>query len=202
MKLSCPLTSKEVTIVHRMRDLCVLPHGLLVPALNELFSCLDETRMGSKTLKTANNSCPQTTNFHQNSRIRQHPPKNCSTKPIPPSDGDIRLPHQGFLDLHGREPRRGQRRDRGEFPSHLNPHFHQVRRIGRNRTRNSSNELIPPQDILGTRDPRDIYGCYPEFFCTSTMTGDDKDATKVETRSRSRSATSPISNQDHQSWRS
>ena len=206
------LSSNERGSDHRSSNegFVELPHGLLVPALDELFSHLDEPRFkkrqGSETLKTADTSCPQTTHFHRNSRIRRHRPKNCSTNPIPPSDGDIRLPHQGVVDLHGREPRRSQHRDRGEFPSHLNTHFHQVRRIGRKRTRNSSNELIPPaeedyrlpirsgQDILGTRDPCDIYGCYPEFFCTSTMTGDDEDATKVETtlprtRSRSRSAT-------------
>jgi hypothetical protein len=50
------------------------------------------------------------------------------------------------------------------------------------------------QEILGTSDPRDIYGCYTEIFCSSTMTGDKEDATKVDTalprsRSRSRSAT-------------
>ena len=50
------------------------------------------------------------------------------------------------------------------------------------------------QEILGTSNPRDIYKCYSEIFCSSTMTGDEEDATKVGTalplsRSRSRSAT-------------
>ena len=204
MKLSRPLTSEEATIVHRTKYSCEPPHGLLVPALAELSSRMDEPsfkkRRGSETLKTASISCLQTTHFHQDSRIRRHRPKNYSTKPIPPSDGDIRLPNQGIVDLQGREPRRCQRHDRGGFPSHRNSHFPRVRRIGRNCKRNNSIKLIPPskgdfrlpirsgQDIPGTRDPRDIYGCYPEFFCTSTMTGENEDATKVEiTLPRSRS---------------
>ena len=210
MKPSRPLTSGEATIVHRTTSSCELPHGLLVSALEGLVSRLDEPRFkkspGNETLKSSFVSCPQTTHFHRDSRIRRHRPKTCSTKPIPPSEGDIRLPNRVVVDLQGREPRRCHRCDRGDFTSHLDSHFHQVRRIGRNRTRNNSNKLIPPsegdyhlpiqggQDILGTRDPRDIYGCYLEIFCTSTMTGDDEDATKVETtlprsRSRSRSAT-------------
>ena len=73
---------------------------------------------------------------------------------------------------------------------------------------NNRIKLIPPskgdfcllirsgQNIPGTHDPRDIYGCYPEFFCTSTMTGENEDATKVEItlpRSRSRSRSAPKS---------
>ena len=211
LKLSRPLTSEEATIVHRMKYSCEPPHGLLVPTREELFSHLDEPgfnkRQGSETLKTASSiSCPQTTLFHRDSRIRQHHPKNYSTKPIPLSDGDILLPNQGFVDIQGHEPRRCQWHDCGGFPSHHNSHFPRVRRIGRNRKRNNSIKLIPPskgdcrlpirsgQDIPGMRDPHNIYGCYPEFFCTSTMTGENEDATKVEItlppyRSRSRSAT-------------
>ena len=44
LKLSRPLTSKEATIVHQRKYLCEPPHGLLVPALEELFSHLDEPR--------------------------------------------------------------------------------------------------------------------------------------------------------------
>ena len=170
----------KLTIVHRTKYLCEPPHGLLVPALKELFSRLDEPslkkRQGSETLNTASISCPQTTHFHRDSRIRRHRPKNYSTKPISPLDGDIRLPNQGFFDLQGCEPQRCQRRDRGGFPSHRNSHFPQVRRIGRNCKRNNSIKLIPPskgdcrlpirsgQDIPGMHNPRDSYGCYPEFI--------------------------------------
>ena len=126
LKLSRPLTSEEAPIVHRTKYAGEPPHGLLVPAFKELSFCLDEPcfkkRQGRETKKTASISCPQTTLFHQNSRIRRHRPKNCSTQPIPPSYGDIRLPHQGVVDLHGREPQRCQRCDR----AHLNSHFHRV----------------------------------------------------------------------------
>ena len=52
----------------------------------------------------------------------------------------------------------------------------------------------PTQSGQETSNPRDIFGCYSEIFCSSTMTGDEEDATKVETalphtRSRSCSAT-------------
>ena len=94
-----------------------LPHDLLVSALEGLVSCLDEPCFkkspGDGTLKLSFVSGLQTTHFHQDSRIRQHRPKNCRTKPIPPSDGDIRLPNRSVVDLEGCEPQR--------FPSHLIP---------------------------------------------------------------------------------
>ena len=108
LTLSHPLTSEEATIVHRTKYSCEPPHGVLVPALEELFSRLDEPRFkksqGSETLKTASISCPQTTHFLQVCRIQQNRPKNCS------------IPNQG-----GRKPRRCYRCDCGYPPPHLHP---------------------------------------------------------------------------------
>ena len=69
MKLSRPLTSEDAPNVHRTKHLGEPHNGkvhtLLVPALEELFSRLDEPRSkkspGSETLKTSSFSCPQTT---------------------------------------------------------------------------------------------------------------------------------------------
>jgi hypothetical protein len=189
LKLSRPLTSKEATIVHRTKYSCEPPHGVLVPALKELVSHLDEPHLkkspGSETLKTVSFSCPQTTHFHRVRRIQRNRPRNSSNNPIPPSEGDYCLPNQG-VDLQGRKPRRCYCRDRGYSPSHLHPPL-----TNRHLTLNT----LPVstrvgQEILRTGDPCDIYGCYSEIFCSSTMTRDDEDETKVDTtlpRSRSRS---------------
>ena len=97
LKPSRPLSSGEATIVHLTTPSFELPHGLLVSALEGLVSRLDEPCFkkspGDGTLKLSFVSCLQTTHFHRDSRIRQHRPKNCRTKPIPPSDGDIHLPN-------------------------------------------------------------------------------------------------------------
>ena len=201
LKLSRPLTSKDA-IVHRMKYSGEPHHGkmhtILVPALEEFFSCLDEPRLkkipGSETLETASLSCPQTTHFHQVRRIRQNCLKNNPIRrnnPIPPSKGDYCLPNQG-ADLQGQKPldqRRLSCRDCGHPPPLLHP-----LPTNRHLTFNTMPGMTRSgQEILGTSDPGDIYGCYSEIFCSSTMTGDDKDATKVDTalprsRSRSRSA--------------
>jgi hypothetical protein len=104
LKLSHPLTSKDVPTVHRTRYSGNPHHGkvhtLLVPALKELFSCLDEPRLkkspGSETLKTVSFSCPQTTHSHHVRRIRQNCLKNNPIRlnnPIPPSRGYYRPPN-------------------------------------------------------------------------------------------------------------
>ncbi len=105
---SRPLTSKDATIVHQTKYSGEPHHGkmhtLLVPALEESFSRLDEPRLkkspGSETLKTVSFSCPQTTHFHQVRRIRQNRLKNKRNNPIPPLKGDYRLPNRG-VDLQG-----------------------------------------------------------------------------------------------------
>ena len=174
---SRPLSSGESTIVHLTTTSFELPHGLLVYALKGLVPCLDEPRLktspDNETLKTSFVSGPQTTHFHRDSCSRRTRPKNSSIKLIPPSDGDSRLPNRGGVDLQGRERRCCHRRHRGSFPSNHNSYFHRVRNRPRN---NHSTKLIPPsggdyrlpiqsgQDILATHDPRDIYGCYLEFF--------------------------------------
>ncbi len=193
MKLSRPLTSEEAAIIHQTKYSCEPPHGVLVPALKELVSHLDEPRFkkspGSETLKTVSFSCPQTTHFHRVHRIRQNRPRNSSNNPIPPAEGDYRLPNQG-VNLQGRKPRRCYCCDRGYSPSHLHPPL---------TNRHLTLSTLPVstrggQEILRTGNPRDIYGCYSEIFCSSTMTGHNEDETKVDTtlpcsRSRSRSAT-------------
>ena len=108
--LSCPLTSKDATIVHRTKYSGEPFHGklhtLLVPAHEHSISRLDEPCFkkspGSETLNTVSFSCPQTTHFHQVRRIqRTRPsPKNSSSNPIPPSEGGYRLPNRG-VDLQG-----------------------------------------------------------------------------------------------------
>ena len=100
LKLSCPVTSKDVTIVHRTKYSGEPHHGkmhtLLVPALEEFLSRLDEhclkKSLGSETLKTASFSSPQTTHSHQVRRIQQNRLKN--------KKGDYRLPNRGD-DLQG-----------------------------------------------------------------------------------------------------
>ena len=201
LKPSSQITGVDATIVYHTKYSCEPPHGVLVPALKELVSHLDvphsKKSPGSETLKTLFFSCPQTTHFHRVRRIRRNRPRNSSNNPIPPSEGDYRLPNQG-VDLQGRKPQRCDCRDRGYPPSHLHPPL-----TNRHLTLNT----LPVstrvgQDILATHDPRDIYGCYSDIFCSSTMTGDDDDETKVDTddetkvdttlprsRFRSRSAT-------------
>ena len=126
LKLSHPLRGGEATIVHRTTSSGGLPHGLLVPAHEERVSRLDEPRYkkspGSETLKTVSLSCPQTTHFHQVRRIqRTRPsPRNSSSNPIPPSEGDYRLPNRG-VHLQGQKPRRWYLRDRGYSTSQLHP---------------------------------------------------------------------------------
>jgi len=180
LKPSSPIASGDATTVHGMMSLYELPQDLLVSALEGLVYRLDELRFkkspGNETLKTSFVSGPQTTHFHQDRCSQRYRPKNSSIKPIPPSDGDYSLAKRGGVDQQGREPRRCHHRDRGGFPSHHNSYFPRVRRIGRNRKRNNRIKLIPPskgdfclpiqsgQDIPGTHDPRDIYGCYPGFF--------------------------------------
>ena len=207
MKPSSPIASVDATTVLRPMTSCEIPHDLLVSALEGLVSSLDEpyfkTSPGNETLKTSFVSGPQTTHFHRTSCSRRHRPKTSRIKPIPPPDGDSRLPKRRSVDLQGRVRRRHHRRNFGGFSSNHNSHYHR----GRNRPRNdNSNMPIPPSDgdyrllnrggqeePLGTSDPRDIYGRYSEIFCSSTMTCDDEDANKAETtltrsRSRSRSA--------------
>ena len=78
MKLSLPVISKDVIIVHRMKNSGEPHHGkmhtLLVPALEEFFSCLEEPCLkkspSSETLKTASFPYPQTTHSQQVHRIR------------------------------------------------------------------------------------------------------------------------------------
>jgi hypothetical protein len=97
LKPSSPIVSVDATTVHRPMTLCDLPHDLLVSALEGLVPCLDEPRFktspGNETLKTSFVSGPQTTHFHRDSCSRRNRPKNSSIKPIPPSDGDSRLPN-------------------------------------------------------------------------------------------------------------
>ena len=100
LKLCLPVMSEDATIVHRMTDSGEPHHGkmhtLLVPALEEFFSCLDEPRLkkslSSETLKTASFPCSQTTHSHQVRRIRQNRLKN--------KNGDYHLPNRG-ADLQG-----------------------------------------------------------------------------------------------------
>ena len=100
LKLSRPVTSKDVTIVHRTKYSGEPHHGkmhtLLVPALKEFLSRLDEHCLkkspGSETLKTASFLSPQTTHSHQVRRIQQNRLKN--------KKGDYRLPNRGD-DLQG-----------------------------------------------------------------------------------------------------
>ncbi len=205
LKPSSPIASGDATTVHGTMSLYELPHDLLVSALDGLVSSLDEpclkTSPGSETLKTSIVSGPQTTHFHRNSCSRRHRPKTSQIKPIPPPDGDSRLPKRRDCDLHGRVRRRHHRRSRGGFSPNHSSHSHRVC----NRPRNdNSTKSLPPSDgdyrLLnrgeqepGKSDPRDIYGCYSAIFCSSTMTGDDEDTNKAETtltrsRSRSRSA--------------
>ena len=102
LTLSHPLTSKDATIVHRTKYLGEPHHGkmhtLLVPALEEFFSRLDEPRLkkspSSETLNLASFPCPQTTHSHQVHRIRQNRLKN--------KNGDYCLPNRG-ADLQGRK---------------------------------------------------------------------------------------------------
>ena len=130
MKFSCHLTSEDAPIVHQTKSSGEPHHGkvhtLLVPALKELFSCLDEPRLkkspGSKTLKTASFSCPRTTHSHRVRCIRQNCVKNNPIRPnnpIPLSRGYYCLPNQG-AELQGQKPleqRHLSRRDRGHPPS-------------------------------------------------------------------------------------
>jgi hypothetical protein len=111
LTLSRPLTSKDGAIVYQMKYLGEPHHGkmhtLLVPALEESFSRLDEPRLkkspGSETLTTVSFTCPQTTHFRQVCRIRRNRLKNKRNNPIPPSKGAYCLPNRG-VDLQGQEP--------------------------------------------------------------------------------------------------
>jgi hypothetical protein len=119
LKPSSQITGVDATIVYHTKYSCEPPHGVLVPALKELVSHLDvphsKKSPGSETLKTVFFSCPQTTHFHRVRRIRRNRPRNSSNNPIPPSEGDYRLPNQG-VDLQGRKPRRCDCHDRGYPP--------------------------------------------------------------------------------------
>jgi len=103
LKLSLPVMSKDATIIHRTKNWGEPHHGkmhtLLVPALKEFFSRLDEPRLkkspSSETLNLASFPCPQTTHSHQVRRIRQNRLKN--------KNGEYRLPNRG-ADLQGRKP--------------------------------------------------------------------------------------------------
>ena len=201
LKPSSRIASVEATTVPRTMTLCELPQVLLVSAVEGLVSCLDEPRFKTspcnETLKTSVVSGPRTTHFPRDSCSQSNRPKNSSIKPIPPTDGVYRLPNRGGIDLQGRGPRRCHRCNRGGFPSN-HSHLHRSHNCPRN---DLSTKPIPPSDVyrggqepLETSDPRDIYGCYPECFGTSTMSGENEDANKVQitlprSRSRSRSAT-------------
>ena len=87
LTVSRPLTKDDAAIIHQTKYSGEPHHGkmhtLLVPALEESFSRLDEPRFkkspGSETLKTVSFSCAQTTHFHQVRRIQRNRPRTVAT---------------------------------------------------------------------------------------------------------------------------